>query len=418
MKGDRNERYTIDSLGRNEQDKHGNLFITPRGIQDLSNIQIIGQTVDTVRQIYRGIVRDEWIERLDDLLSRGELLTAPSPMALDWSLSRMGKASGYQYKIQNNEEGVVILYKSFYCAADKLGSHVKIELSPKFIYSRGVKQVQQQLDQVARGFLLSPKASGVAVHLALDIQGWEPPEDLSTRFVTRSRKVIDYRGVIDAEIADLSNVSVSYGDKESWLFGRSNALQLSIYRKDREIQVSDKQDHFYRVWDVQTMGAWDKEKPVWRIESRFHHQVVRELGLSQNEEFEDFASVAEYLTDLWTYALQNNRLDIDDKRIDPFWQVFKEDAEFIHPPVGFFFRRAKKQSHGNTVKNYGQIIGNLISVCARHHMKAEQVYRQIKRLDVWDDLLSAYSAAGKNESDIKQMIEKGLCLRRLVGKAA
>lgn len=418
MKGKHHERYSVESLGNGEQDSKGKIFVSGMGMVDLSSLLIVGETVDTVRQLYKGKTKEYWVNRIEEALENRVILENNSPAALPWTVSRMGKQSGYQYKLQNNEEGAVILYKSFYKEDDKEGAHLKIELSPKFIYSRGKKHIQQWLNLIASTLLESPKASGVAVHLALDIQGWVPSENLSELFVTRSRSVIDYRAIRESSIEDLSRVSVSYGNGESWLFGKSNSLQTAIYRKDIEIKVSDKEDHFHRVWDVHSMGVYDKEKPVWRVEARFHHQVVRELGLSQNEKFEDFLSVSEYLTDLWKYALKNNRLDMSPTYIDQAWQLFMEDPEFYHPSVGFFFKRAKKQSAGNTVKNYGQIIGNLISVCARHHMKANQVYKQIKRLDVWDDLLSSYKSVGKSESDIIQMIEKGLCLRRLVGKAA
>ena len=73
---------------------------------------------------------------------------------------------------------------------------------------------------------------------------------------------------------------------------------------------------------------------------------------------------------------------------------------------------------GNTHKNYALIIGNLVSVCARHGMKTSQIMKQLKRLEMYDDLLSSYRAVGKTEADIREGVEKGLALRRLLGKAA
>ncbi|MEJ1364285.1 MAG: hypothetical protein RPU42_04180 [Candidatus Sedimenticola sp. (ex Thyasira tokunagai)] len=414
------KRFSLDSLALGDtEDKSGRIFISESSVVDLSEVNVILTSIDTIRQLYKGVPDLDFYERCKTIIESGEnVLSAPSPGALDWHVSHAGKTSGYQIKLQNNEEGIILLFKSFYAEEDKSGAHLKIELSPKFISSRGVRQLQQQLDMYARNLLVDPIPSGVAVHLAVDVQGWEIPDNFVNQFVTRSRTVVDYSGMASAEYSDLSRVAVSYGDRESYLFGKASSLQMAVYRKDREIVVSDKEDYYHRQWDGYTFGKYDKCAPVWRIEARFHHNVIRELGNSRDEEIETVAQVIDFMGELWGYALNSNRLDMSRTYIDPFWQLLIEDCVFTHPASGFFISRKKKESVGRSDKNYALIIGNLITVCARQHMNARQVHDQVKKLSFYEDILSAYRSRGKTEGDLREQIEKGLCLRRLIGKAA
>jgi len=48
----------------------------------------------------------------------------------------------------------------------------------------------------------------------------------------------------------------------------------------------------------------------------------------------------------------------------------------------------------------------------------KQVMQQIKGLSFYDSLIDYYRLRNLAESDFRQYVEKSLCLRRLVGKAA
>ena len=414
------QRYSLESLEKGDhQDPKGRIFISESEITDLTNIKILLTSIDTVKQLYTGIPKPEFLERLKALQETDQrILSTPGPLGTQWHVGFAGKASGYQYKLQNNDRGVVILLKSFYKEEDKEGNHLKIELSPRFISERGAKEIQQQLDKIAKTLLVDSKAVGVAVHIAVDFQGWEMPDDFMSRFVTRTRIMQNRDAIQDLEFNTLSDVSVTYGQKQSYLFGKSNALQTAIYRKDKEIVVSDKEDYFHRQWDGYTFGDYDKEQPIWRIEARFHHQVIRELGNYQSLEINKFEEVVPHLADLWRYALQNNRLDHSRVYIDPVWQLLIEECRFDHPPSGFYFVRKKKESLGNTAKNYALIIGNMITVCARKGYKTTHVMRELKKLAFYDDIVRSYIARGKSETELREQVEKALSLRRLIGKAA
>ncbi|MET0082674.1 MAG: hypothetical protein ABW079_06640 [Sedimenticola sp.] len=419
MKGKTWKRYSPKSLETNSEDEKGKLFVSGIGMKDLSSVKVIGESVDTIRQLVKGKLRKTLLERIERILEGSDnIMETPSPLALKWHVAYAGKHSGYQYKLQNNDEGIILLLKSFYADKEKEGAHLKIELSPKFIAARGIKEIGKALNTLAKGCLEEWKMNGCAVHLAIDIQGWEPPEDFGKRFVTRARASQDYQSIQNVVFEGLSNVSVMYGNNESWLFGKSNSLQMAVYRKDIEIEVSDKQDHFYRQWDAYTFGEWDKEAPVWRVEARFHHQVVRELAASQNQEMESWEQVAEYLADLWRYALKINRLDKTSTYIDPVWQLIREEPKFYHPPVGFYLKRKKKEQPGNTHKNYALIIGNLITICARQNYTTSMFMKELKKLSFYDDLINTYKRNGKSEGDLREQVQKGLLLRKMIGMAA
>jgi len=410
------ERYSLDSLEQgNVVDPKGNIFASPRKFFDLSNVDFLLASIDTIRQNYKGTVKTRYLEIFEQAIEEKNSIIGGAGylQGKEWHFARMPKSSGYMYKLQNNEIGVVVLCKSYYADADQSHNHLKIELSPKNIAERGTKQIQQQLDMIAQTLLDSPLPCGVAIHLALDVQGWELPEDFVERFTTRARTVMQYDGFKNVSIDDLSTVSASYGKKETITFGKATALQISIYDKTKEIIHSDKQDFFFDRWCFH-----DTSKPVYRIEARFHQHVIRECGLYQNETFEAFQDVEPYLTDLWRYALDSNYLRLSKGDfIDPYWQKFQEDTVFLHPSSGLFFRRMKKQSQGNTGRNYAQIIGNIITVAARLGFSPQQVMSQLKKLDFYDQIVEYYRHSGRTESDLREQVIKGLNLRRLIGKA-
>jgi len=413
------ERYSLESLQWGETDPKGRVLIGEPGLVDYSKLLFCGCSIDTVRQLFSGTLKADKIEEIETAIEH-KTFEVHYPAYGRFHVAKMGKLSGYRYKLQNNDEGIVILLGSYYTELDKPDSHLKIELSPHFIRQRGVNPIQSRLDLFANFFLGEWTHAGVAVHLALDVQGWTPPEDFSERFVTYSRTKRSYDGMASLEFDDLSTAVVRFGKKEteSYLYGKANALQMAVYDKSKEIKVSDKVDDFHQYWASYTFGEFDPEQPVWRVEMRFHHRVVREIGEGMDEKLESFKAVAQHLTDMWRYALYRHRLDFDKAYLDPAWQIFLEDAEFLHEANELWIRRKKKTDITAAGKNFAAIIGNLISVCARHNQTVSHVMRQLKRLDCYDQILSYYRSRNLTESDLREQVQKGLCLRRLIGKAA
>lgn len=413
------DRYSLSSLERGDFDDSGCFFASSQGLQDLSSVKLLLASVDTVKQLYSG--RLAFDLTVFDGLSHIKHRDLPGcvytpggvPFDFSWSVSRLGKASGYRYALLNKPLGVVVLLGSYYAALDGDGSHLKIELSPHAISGYGSDVQQGRLDALAATFLSKPEATGCAVHLALDVQGWVPSVDFLDRFKTRARVIKAFEGIKSAEY-DLNTVAAVYGDRETMMFGRSASLQCSIYRKDKEIIHSDKVDYFKNQWGE----AYDESKSVTRIEMRFHHSVVREVGQGMACELLTFAQVTPFFHDLWAYALNSHRLIVNQRLIDANWQLFRDDADFKVPRTGVYVVRIKKESVAPIAKNLGIVLGNMVTLWARSDAQPKVVRHQLKGMFFFPELLEFYRSRGQSEYDLLEHVVKQVFLRRLTHKFA
>lgn len=415
------ERFSYAQLAIDDktQDPNGRVFISGAGFFDLGNVKLLASTVDTVRQLYSGMINSSGLYSQVKIAVEQEIFQLDGVLGgLSWHVGRLSKTSGYRYKLQNNEEGIIILVGSFYVKEDISGSHLKIELSPSFVSQRGYQDVQNRLDAISRAFLLDSIPSGVSVHLALDVQGWNLPKNFEEKFVTYSRAKRSFDGISSFDFTDLSTCSTRYGkiDIETVTYGKPNGLQTCIYRKDIEIVHSDKVDYFHNLWNKG--GEFIPDEPVWRVEMRFHHSVIREIGLGLEIKFDTYAEVVEHLTDIWRYALLRNRLDHNSRFISPIWQLFIEDAIFLYPANGLYIKRRKKKDVAAISKNLGLIIGNLVSIGARQQFTPKDMIYQLKKLFIWPLILQNCKIRGQTEFDFLEAIEKSLMNRRLLGKQA
>ncbi len=132
---------------------------------DLSGVRILRCGVDTVRQLYKGMVRPEVMALFDD----------KEPIAKfaghQWSKGRVGRDSGYQFRLQNADLGLILLIKNYNIKLDTIGSHLKIEVSPHAIDGVDPKALQKVLDDLAAAVLTHCETNQCAVHIALDVQG-------------------------------------------------------------------------------------------------------------------------------------------------------------------------------------------------------------------------------------------------------
>ncbi|MDO9049069.1 MAG: hypothetical protein Q7U66_15230 [Methylobacter sp.] len=429
-----NQRFSLESLALgSEEDQGGLLFARNDVITDLSGVNVVGASVDTVRQLFYGVPKASFIEKLEEHVQNKDefiRITANDLVNDDrWHFSRMGKAGGYRYKLQNNAVGLVVLFGSWYGKIDQEGSHLKIELSPHFISQRTVPEIWEYLHGdfigISRLFLDEPEAKGVAVHLACDYQGFNLPDDFVRNLVTASRTIRAYDGLASIDLTDFTDAVGTYGREgqaKDYLIGKPIAVQMALYDKSYEMIKSDKVDYCKEEWNVYSLGTYDQTQSVRRIEARLHHTVVREIGLGLGLEFEGFNQVADHLTDLWRYALQRNRLMIDgDARgyLNPFWQLLMQDVRFYVPAQGVKISRKKKEAVDPIARNITSVIGNLVSIMARRNdCTVRHVMRQIHRLHIWPEIQTYYRSRGKDDDDLREQIKEGLEKRRLIGKAA
>jgi len=398
----------------------GDLFVGPEGRQvNLQDVKLLWSGVDTVRQLYQGRLRPEVLADIVTAYEQGHgaMMRINN---LDWAVMS-GRRGGFRYLLQNREYGLTMLVQNFYAEPDSLGTHVKIETSPTWLYERGSQQVQDELNFWARHFLEGLQPSGVAIHLAADFQGWQPPQDFAQRFVTRAKTVSVYNGVSDLEWETGSTVN---GRGETFTFGKANSLQTCLYDKSKEIDVSDKRAFMESIWETATNEqcfpdtCYDQEQPVWRLEIRFHHRIINEIadGTEGMPVIKSFIEAVPHLTGFWQYALRANRLEVKKNWVHPIWTKLRDDVVFSHPAPQLLYKRAKKQPGCGNEKNVSLAFGNLLSIYARNRFNPRQAWDCLKKSGLWDDLTNYYRNRDITENELFQLVQDGLIKRRLLGK--
>lgn len=414
------ERHSMNSLLTGDAgDKRGRLFLSPLGQVDLSGVKFLHQGVDTVKQLYSGTMRPFPLEVVQTAYEAGFRQVVEID-GYQW-LVGSGRAGGYRYTLRNADSGLVVLLGSLYVPTDKEGSHLKAELSPHYLQAHTPEQAQAELDKLARIFLVCPSPVGIACHVCADFQGWEPPADFEARLVTRSKRQANRKGFAVAEF-DLSEVSAVYDDRQSFLYGCAAALQFAMYRKDREAKASDKIHFWEAKWnsahDENLERAYNPEKPVWRVETRFHHTVVEEFARGLDEEIKTYAQLSRHLTGLWRYALNSYRLDASRTYIDPFWQLLRDDVQLFAPAPDVLYKRVRKGPGVGGERNVSAALGNLLSCYARQGFTSKQSVHFLKHSGIWDDLVAWQWKKEMSLSMFHQWVEQELIIRKLMGKAA
>ncbi|MFC3282839.1 hypothetical protein [Litchfieldella rifensis] len=427
------ERYSVESLSRGEHDDQGPIFISPKGQRELGGIRLLNAGVDTVRQLYIGKPCLSLFDQIIEAYNQGRGATIEL-FDTTWIVAAGSSSSGFRYRLQNNDLGVIVLFYARHQKVENPGTHLKIELSPHFIQERSPQQCQDFMDTISKHMLANIEPAGCAVHLALDVQGWQPPKDFMDRFVTRSKRVTKLHGIDSLEITS-GEVAAQYGYGQSYLFGTAGALQCALYNKTREAHRRDKLHFWQGIWQ-QAPGndplspSYDPDQDVWRIEMRFHQSVLREFAqgipcnvdtgevLDDGHGFQRFIDTIPHLTGLWRTAMQSYRLDHSRDLIDPTWQLLRDDPRFYAHEPHFLYKRARKAPGLGNEKNVCLAFGNLISIYARQGFRTHEAIRYLQRSGMWDDLAEYYRRRGVDKHGFRQLVEQKLIERRLIGKAA
>ncbi|MCG8517268.1 MAG: hypothetical protein MI794_04665 [Pseudomonadales bacterium] len=402
----------------------GDLFIGPAGQQiDLSDVNVLWTGVDTVRQLFEGRLKPEVLAEIahayeSDFNANVEIRGVTFRL-------QTGRRGGFKYLLQNREYGLTILIQNFYAEADTMGTHVKIETSPRWLYERSSDQISDELAEWGMHFLKSIKPVGIALHLACDFQGWEPPREFAEHFVTRAKTVTVHNGLSDLRFEAIVGSTVN-GKGETYTFGKANSLQTCVYEKSKEIDVSDKRAFMEGIWECATNEksfpdtCYDPDKPVWRVEMRFHHRIVNEVsqGTANMAPIYTFADAVKHLTGLWKYALAGNRLEAKRDWVHPIWTKLREDVSFGHPAPDLMYKRAKKQPGCGNEKNVSLAFGNLLSIYARNRFTTRRAWECLKQSGLWDDLLNYYRRRELTKNELYQLVDDGLTKRRLLTKVA
>ncbi|WP_435101037.1 hypothetical protein [Arhodomonas sp. AD133] len=404
-------RVSTESLLNGEYDPKGRQFLLPSGPRDLRNVRILHTGVDTLRQLYQGTVRTHEIGLLHGQSRWGDE-SVVTWAGYEWVIGSGGR-SGYRYRLQNNELGLIVLLGSRYKRLQEPGSHLKIECSPHFLKDNPPERVQAELDRIAATLLHDPTHHAVAVHVAIDVQGWKPPRDFTERIRTRARRKTDHTGFDSLEFVG-GETAQRYEGGQSYLFGSSSSVQFATYRKDLEAHKRDKLDWWESVWreaaEELDEPSYREGKPVWRLEWRFHHNVVQQIQSEDGKGFRAYTDIAPVLTNLFRYGLNLFRLHASPTYADPMWQLLFEDVTIHAEATRFVVRRVQKTPGRGNEKNLVLALGNMLSLYAREGYSTRQVIHHLKSAGFWKDLVAYWQARGK---DPQKVITHGLQKRIL-----
>ena len=406
-----------------EDDKHGRLFVDPGQFTftDLSGVRLLRCGVDTVRQLYRGMIRPEIMALFE---KPGTLVDFAGQR---WHSGRVGRDSGYQYKLQNADLGIILLVKNFNAKLENIGPHLKVEVSPHAIDNLSPERLQARLDFYASQVLTHLEINQCAVHLALDLQGWTPPADLVARMHCKARTQRDITGINEITWATKSS---TYGRGETSMFGSASGVQLCIYNKTEQAKAADKLDYWESVWkrrdsfDDNDPENYNPAQPVWRVELRYHHSVIQQfasgsLDVKTGEAIDtrSFAAFAGHLEGLWRYGLRQFKFLSRPGYYAPIWTLMRDDVRVDLPVDSLLddteYKRYYKTSRGFSGKNVELFLGNFVSLLARERVGARKAFHTLKDWICWPVIRDHYAAKGMDEDGLYKHI-KGILEERNV----
>ena len=411
-------QHRINNNGVESQD--GRIFINQKTTKftDLSGVRLLRCAVDTVRQLYRGKIKPAIFDLFDSpgIVKLGKY---------QWHAGRIGRDSGYQFRLQNADLGIILLIKNFNVKETDNGPHLKVEVSPHTIENHTPEHLQNLIDQLAGLVLDDFKHNQCAVHMALDIQGWEPSADIIHRMQCRSRRVRDISGISSFDFAADSTV---YGKNQSFMWGSAGGVQLAIYNKTLQARSTDKLDFWRSLWsqaysDFDT-PMYNPDQPVWRIELRYHHSVIQQFaeGSVNTDTGEcistrSFAQFAPHLEGLWRYGFDSFKLLEQKGLYDAAWTLFCNDAKVQTGADSLIdethYKRYYKTADGFSGKNVELFMGNFVSLCARERVGAKKAFQRLKEWECWPVIKEHFENKGQSERDIYNWIRDKLTERTI-----
>ncbi|MRI32612.1 hypothetical protein EOPP23_06375 [Endozoicomonas sp. OPT23] len=416
-----------------EADDKGLVFRHPRyghiADFDEQGFQIVGTYVDTFRQLFRGRMNPNFhtdIEHSLDLKEKKFQL-----LGQNWILAKIGKNSGYQYRLQNSQIGLVILFKQFHAKAESPASHLKIECSPWFLDNRKPKEVDDYLKRLADRILVGAEAYYPAIHLAVDIQGWEPAQDFAHRMHSKSKKCSQYNGLEITEF-NLHEITGVYEKGQSFCFGSANASQLAVYNKTLQAKKIDKFDYMEHKWRNSTLlddgsSGYDPDRDVFRIETRFHHSVIQQFALGSCDiktgeigvRMNTYSEVLKHIHSLWQYGLKSFQFKYNRNYLDPLWTILKDDVVFKYPESSYkdnlHYKRYYKKATSFTGKNYQLMMGNFLSACARESVPFDTVLHELQSMTIWNSITLHYEDKETTEHQLIDRLRDSYTERELLG---
>lgn len=257
-----------------------------------------------------------------------------------------------------------------------------------------------------------------AVHLALDLQGWQPPTDLVARMHCRARTHRDISGINEISWATKASV---YGRGETSMFGSAGGMQLCIYNKTEQARATDKLDYWEGVWkrrdsfDEGDPDNYDPAQDVWRIELRYHHSIIQQFASGSVDlasgniiETDSYAAFAGHLDGLWRYGLSQFKLLARPGYFDPLWTLIRDDVRVDLPVDSLIdateYKRQHKTARGFSGKNVELFLGNFVSLLARERVGAKKAFERLQTWECWPVIREHYAAKDMTTIDLYRHI--------------
>jgi len=271
---------------------------------DLTNVRILANIVDTVRQLYRGTPLASLIQSLrSDYESCYQAQV--EYFGYSWIL-RSAAGGGFRYMLQNNDLGLIVHLinkhvKSIDGSEDDFpeSTHLKIECSPHFLLSHSPGEVQGILDDIAYDVFDATtqyggdsshwEHAGCALHLAADIAGIGDsiPDQFRERFITFASLRPQYSSI---QAIDHSTNIIEFGERQSITYGGAATTQFQMYNKAAAAIAQDKIAFWQKVWlekkDMSGRPIYQMGEPVMRVEFRLHHSVVQQFTPSSAGDYD------------------------------------------------------------------------------------------------------------------------------------
>jgi hypothetical protein len=375
---------------------------------DSSRVNVIHNGLDTVRQLYDGELNKSVYFSIESAYNAG-YGTQIEIGGFTWIVST-GGSSGYKFTLRNKNLGLVLLIGSSFSPVDTFGPHMKIQASPSFLLSRSLDEIQDDMAHFAASvFYEGFGYSSLAIHLCMDVQGWQLPHDLDFKMTTRARRIIRHSGIqgLDYEFND---VAIVYGKAQSFTFGQASSMQFAAYDKTKAIADKGEEDLWQPVWSQ--AAGYDENLPVIRLEARFHQNVIKQFASGSSIDAYCLTDLKEHLTGLWSYALQNFRYDDSKTMINPAWQYFRDDVVFYHvKKTEIDYKRiyVNPDAQGKPTERAIKIcFGHLTSIFRRNRFSLKKAFECLKQSGLWENLLELYLNKGRGVADIYHDLFKGL----------
>ena len=392
-----------------DRDTGKDVYKNERGnaVYDLTGLRFLHTGIDTVKQLYNCSLKPEVLSQIASHYesNRTDVIEVSK---VPFKLSKSSKQSGYQYILKNLELGFVVLLKSFYAEADEMGPHMKIEVTPQTIDELGLEKLTKELRLVGNLFADTLEASGIAVHLCVDMKGLELPGDFEMKLATRSKRNLKVNSISSAHF-DVSEAAFVYGQGQTYMFGNANTLQMCLYDKSEEATKSDKLDFCESIWRntpsledpfiSEYNDGRDGNEPdkVHRLEFRVHHSIIKQFENGNYNNTQEIICIREpkdlkqHLQGLWDYCLNNFRLHHSSDYIHPIWQKLMEDIEWFNIHPTFIYKRAPKKSSGEATKrNVAMWVGNHLRLAARKGFTPEHVCNHLLTSGLESDLANYF----------------------------